>query len=255
MKFRPCIDIHNGKVKQIVGGSLKDAGDQAKENFVAEQDAAFYAKLYKKAGLKGGHVILLNSVGSEYYEATRVQALKALKAYPKGLQIGGGVCPDNAADYLEAGASHVIVTSYVFKDGRLSWENLQKMEDAVGAEHFVLDLSCRQKDGQYFIVTDRWQKFTDVPVTPETMKELGSHCAEFLVHAVDVEGKANGIETGLAGLLSGYTDRPVTYAGGVGSMEDLELLRKYGKDRLDVTVGSALDLFGGTIPFETLINL
>ena len=242
MKFRPCIDIHNGKVKQIVGGSLKDAGDQAKENFVAEQDAAFYAKLYKKAGLKGGHVILLNSVGSEYYEATRVQALKALKAYPKGLQIGGGVCPDNAADYLEAGASHVIVTSYVF-------------EDAVGTEHLVLDLSCRQKDGQYFIVTDRWQKFTDVPVTPETMKELGSHCSEFLVHAVDVEGKANGIETELARLLSGYTDRPVTYAGGVGSMEDLELLRKYGKGRLDVTVGSALDLFGGTIPFETLINL
>lgn len=255
MKFRPCIDIHNGKVKQIVGGSLKDAGDQARENFVAEQDAAFYAELYKEAGLKGGHVILLNGKDSEYYEATRAQAIKALKAYPKGLQIGGGVCPGNAAEYLEAGASHVIVTSYVFKDGGLSWENLQKMEEAVGTEHLVLDLSCRKKDDQYFIVTDRWQKFTDVPVTLDTMKELGSHCAEFLVHAVDVEGKANGIETELAGLLSGYTDRPVTYAGGVGSMEDIELLRKHGKGRLDVTVGSALDLFGGTIPFETLINL
>ena len=255
MKFRPCIDIHNGKVKQIVGGSLKDAGDQARENFVSGQDAAFYAELYKNAGLKDGHVILLNGKDSEYYEATRNQALKALAAYPKGLQIGGGVNPDNAGEYLNAGASHVIVTSYVFKDGQLSWENLKKIEEIAGKEHLVLDLSCRKKDDQYFIVTDRWQKFTNVPVTLEVMEELGNHCDEFLVHAVDVEGKANGIETELADLLSGYTQRPVTYAGGVGSMEDLKLLKKHGKDRLDVTVGSALDLFGGTIPFETLKNL
>ena len=255
MKFRPCIDIHNGKVKQIIGGSLQDIGDQAKENFVSGQDAAFYAELYKSAGLKGGHVILLNGKDSEYYEATREQAMLALAVYPGGLQIGGGVCPDNAEDYLKAGASHVIVTSYVFKDGQLSWENLRRMEDTVGKEHLVLDLSCRKKDDQYFIVTDRWQKFTDVPVTLEVMEELGGHCDEFLVHAVDVEGKANGIETELADLLSNYTQRPVTYAGGVGSMEDLELLRKHGKGRLDVTVGSALDLFGGTIPFEMLKNL
>ena len=238
MKFRPCIDIHNGKVKQIVGGSLKDAGDQAKENFVSGQDAAFYAELYKNAGLKGGHVILLNGKDSEYYEATRNQALKALKAYPGGLQIGGGVCPENAQD--------------VFKDGKLSWENLAKMEQAAGKEHLILDLSCRKKDNQYFIVTDRWQKFTDVPVTLEVMEELGSYCDEFLVHAVDVEGKANGIETELADLLSAYQKCPITYAGGVGSMKDIELLKLHGKGRLDVTVGSALDLFGGTIPFETL---
>ena len=218
MKFRPCIDIHNGKVKQIVGGSLKDAGDQAKENFVSGQDAAFYAELYKNAGLKGGHVILLNGKDSEYYEATRNQAINALKAYPGGLQIGGGVCPENALDYLNAGASHVIVTSYVFKDGKLSWENLAKMEQAAGREHLVLDLSCRKKDGRYFIVTD----------------------------------KANGIETELATLLPAYQKRPITYAGGVGSMKDIELLKLHGKGRLDVTVGSALDLFGGTIPFETL---
>ncbi len=255
MKFRPCIDIHNGKVKQIVGGSLQDTGNQAKENFVSGQDAAFYAELYKNAGLKGGHVILLNGKDSEYYEATREQAMLALADYPGGLQIGGGVCLENAEDYLKAGASHVIVTSYVFKDGQLSWENLRRMEDTVGKEHLVLDLSCRKKDDQYFIVTDRWQKFTDVPVTLEVMEELGGHCDEFLVHAVDVEGKANGIETELADLLSNYTQRPVTYAGGVGSMEDLELLRKHGKGRLDVTVGSALDLFGGTIPFEMLKNL
>ena len=255
MKFRPCIDIHNGKVKQIVGGSLKDAGDQARENFVSGQDAAFYAELYKNAGLKGGHVILLNGKDSEYYEATRNQALKALAAYPGGLQIGGGVCPGNAGGFLKAGGRHVIVTSYVFKDGQLSWKNLKKIEEIAGKEHLVLDLSCRKKDDQYFIVTDRWQKFTNVPVTLEVMEELGNHCDEFLVHAVDVEGKANGIETELADLLSDYTQRPVTYAGGVGSMEDLKLLKKHGKDCLDVTVGSALDLFGGTIPFETLKNL
>ena len=255
MKFRPCIDIHNGKVKQIVGGSLKDAGDQAKENFVSGQDAAFYAELYKNAGLKGGHVILLNGKDSEYYEATRNQAINALKAYPGGLQIGGGVCLENALDYLNAGASHVIVTSYVFKDGKLSWENLAKMEQAAGKEHLILDLSCRKKDNQYFIVTDRWQKFTDVPVTLEVMEELGSYCDEFLVHAVDVEGKANGIETELADLLSEYQKCPITYAGGVGSMKDIELLKLHGKGRLDVTVGSALDLFGGTIPFETLCCL
>ena len=197
----------------------------------------------------------MNGKDSEYYEATRNQALKALAAYPGGLQIGGGVCPDNAEDYLKAGASHVIVTSYVFKDGQLSWENLKKIEEIAGKEHLVLDLSCRKKDDQYFIVTDRWQKFTNVPVTLKVMEELGNHCDEFLVHAVDVEGKANGIETELADLLSDYTQRPVTYAGGVGSMEDLKLLKKHGKDCLDVTVGSALDLFGGTIPFETLKNL
>ena len=255
MRFRPCIDIHNGKVKQIIGGSLRDTGNQAQENFVSQQDGAFYASLYKEKDLKGGHIILLNRADSEYFEATRKQAFLALGAYPGGLQLGGGVTPDNAAEYLNAGASHVIVTSYVFKDGRLSWENLARMEQAAGREHLVLDLSCRKKDNQYFIVTDRWQKFTDVPVTLEVMEELGSHCDEFLVHAVDVEGKANGIETELADLLSEYQKCPITYAGGVGSMKDIELLKVHGKGRLDVTVGSALDLFGGTIPFETLCCL
>ena len=251
MKFRPCIDIHNGKVKQIVGGSLKDAGNQAKENFVAEQDAAFYAKLYKKAGLKGGHVILLNSVGSEYYEATRVQALKALKAYPKGLQIGGGVCPDNAADYLEAGASHVIVTSYVFKNGEIYWDNLKKLCMAVGKEHVVLDLSCRKKDGRYYIVTDRWQTFTNVELGTKILGRLSGYCNEFLVHGVDVEGKASGIEQELIEILK-QADIPVTYAGGIGSMEDLEQIRRTGNGKVDFTIGSALDLFGGRIPYEVI---
>lgn len=255
MKFRPCIDIHNGKVKQIVGGSLKDAGDQAKENFVSGQDAAFYAKLYKEAGIHGGHVILLNGADSPYYEATREQAFLALKEYPGGLQLGGGVNPENAETYLNAGASHVIVTSYVFKNGRISWENLNKMVQAVGKERLVLDLSCRKKEDQYYIVTDRWQKFTEVPVTLETIRELASFCDEFLIHAVDVEGKARGVEVKLASLLAQYKEIPITYAGGVGSMKDIEILGACTGNQLDVTVGSALDLFGGTIPFETLKNL
>ena len=255
MKFRPCIDIHNGKVKQIVGGSLTDVQDQASENFVSEQDASFYAELYKKAGIKGGHVILLNGHDSPYYESTKEQAILALHTYPGGLQIGGGVNPENAWEYLSAGASHVIVTSYVFKDGRISWENLNKMKETVGKEKLVLDLSCRRKDGKYYIVTDRWQKFTEEIVTLELMEKLGSYCDEFLVHAVDVEGKAHGVETELAELLGQYTAHPVTYAGGVGSMADIEELRRAGQGRLDVTVGSALDIFGGSIPFEVLAEM
>lgn len=255
MRFRPCIDIHNGKVKQIVGGSLKDAGDYAAENFVSEQDASFYAGLYRDAGIRGGHVILLNGSDSPYFEATKEQALLALGTYPGGLQLGGGVCPENAEEYMDAGASHVIVTSYVFQNGQVSWENLEKMKQTVGREHLVLDLSCRKKDGQYYIVTDRWQKFTEVMVTPEILKVLSNFCDEFLVHAVDVEGKARGVETQLAALLAEYKECPITYAGGVGSMEDIEILRSAGQSQLDVTVGSALDLFGGTIPFDVLKGL
>lgn len=255
MRFRPCIDIHNGKVKQIIGGSLRDTGNQAQENFVSQQDGAFYASLYKEKDLKGGHIILLNRADSEYFEATRKQAFLALGAYPGGLQLGGGVTPDNAAEYLNAGASHVIVTSYVFRDGHISWENLEKMVQAVGKEHLVLDLSCRKKGNAYYVVTDRWQKFTEEIVTPELMERLGSFCDEFLVHAVDVEGKARGVETELAKLLGQYTAHPVTYAGGVGSMADIEELRKAGQGRLDVTVGSALDIFGGSIPFEALAKM
>ena len=254
MKFRPCIDIHNGKVKQIVGGSLKDTGNQAEENFVSQQDGAFYASLYRENNLKGGHIILLNHAGSEYFEATRQQAFLALGAYPGGLQLGGGVNPENGAGYLEAGASHVIVTSYVFRDGHISWENLEKMVKAVGKEHLVLDLSCRRKENQYFVVTDRWQKFTEEPVTLSLMEKLGGYCDEFLIHAVDVEGKASGVEVPLAQLLGEYKGHPVTYAGGVGSLEDIRTLKKASGGKVDVTVGSALDLFGGTIPFKSLLG-
>lgn len=255
MRFRPCIDIHNGKVKQIVGGTLKDEMDQAAENFVSEQDGAYYANFYKKDGIRGGHIILLNPPSSPYYEATREQAISALKAYPSGLQVGGGIRDDNAASYLEAGASHVIVTSFVFKDGRLNYENLKKIVQAVGRKNLVLDLSCRKKEDQYYIVTDRWQKFTDLVLSHHVLNELAEYCDEFLIHAVDVEGKASGIETALADMLGTWQGIPVTYAGGIGSLTDLENLRIHGKGRLDATIGSALDLFGGPMPYKEVIKL
>lgn len=254
MEFRPCIDIHNGKVKQIVGGTLKDAGNQAKENFISEQDAAFYARLYQKERIRGGHIILLNPAGSEYYEATKQQAMEALAAYPKGLQVGGGITAENAQEFLLAGASHVIVTSYVFRDGRIHYENLHKIKQAVGKEHLVLDLSCRKRDGAYFIVTDRWQKFTEEVIREELLDELAGFCDEFLIHAVDVEGKASGIETELAEYLGNWGKIPVTYAGGVGSFSDLEQLKRLGKNKLNVTIGSALDLFGGSMAYEKVLD-
>lgn len=255
MEFRPCIDIHNGKVKQIVGGSLRDAGDRAEENFVAEQTAAFFADLYKRAGLKGGHIILLNSVDSEHYEATRRQAMDALAAYPGGLQVGGGISPSNAEEYLQAGASHVIVTSYVFRDGSIHYDRLDELVKAVGKERLVLDLSCRRTSDGYFIVTDRWQRMTRERVTAELMDRLSEYCDEFLIHAVDVEGQNQGIERELAGLLGNWNGLPVTYAGGVHDMEDLRLLKELGHDRLNVTVGSALDLFGGKLRWEDVLEI
>ena len=254
MEFRPCIDIHNGKVKQIVGGSLLDEGNRAKENFVAEQDAAFFAKLYREQGLKGGHIILLNPVGSEYYEATKAQAELALQAYPGGFQIGGGITAENAKGFLDLGASHVIVTSYVFKNGVISWENLEKIRNAAGKEHLVLDLSCRKQKDDYYIVTDRWQKFTKERVTEQVLEELSGYAAEFLVHAVDVEGKARGIEKPLAEMLGAWNGIPVTYAGVIGSFEDLRELKTLGRNRLNVTIGSALDLFGGPMNYEETVK-
>ena len=255
MEFRPCIDIHNGKVKQIVGGSLKDTGNFAEENFVSEQDAAFYANMYKEAGIHGGHIILLNAKDSEYYEATKEQALKALAAYPGGLQIGGGITAENAKEFLAAGASHVIVTSYVFRDGHIDYERLAQLVAAVGKERLVLDLSCRKRDGEYFIVTDRWQKFTEERVTLSLLNRLKDSCDEFLIHAVDVEGKASGIETELVRMLGEWNEIPVTYAGGVGSFSDLELLKRLGQNHVNVTIGSALDLFGGPMKYEEVLKI
>lgn len=255
MEFRPCIDIHNGRVKQIVGGSLKDVGSLAQENFVSEQNAAFFAKFYRQAGISGGHVILLNPEAGPYYEETKEQALEALRAYPGGLQAGGGIRPDNAAEFLDAGASHVIVTSYVFREGRIDFERLKKLTDTVGKQRLVLDLSCRQTSFGYRVVTDRWQKMTGETVDELLLDRLSRYCNEFLVHGVDVEGKSEGIEEELVALLGRWDGCPITYAGGVHSYGDLELLRRLGRNRVNVTIGSALDLFGGALSWKQILEI
>lgn len=254
MEFRPCIDIHNGQVKQIIGGSLKDEMDQAVENFISEYCAADYAKIYQKRGLKGGHIILLNSVESSYYATTKEQALSALRAYPGGLQVGGGITATNAKEFIDAGASHVIVTSFAFKNGMIHYDHLEALVDAVGREHLVLDLSCKKKEEGYVIVTDRWQKESKEILDNELLEVLSQYCDEFLIHAVDVEGKNNGIELDLVKRLSKWTKRPITYAGGVHNFEDLDLLMRYGEGNINVTIGSALDLFGGSMEFEKVLD-
>ena len=255
MEFRPCIDIHNGKVKQIVGGSLRDEGDRAAENFVSEQDAPWYARLYRELGLPGGHIILLNPSSSPHYEASQAQAKAALAEWPGGMQIGGGITAENAGEYLDAGAGHVIVTSYVFRDGKIAWDRLERLVAAVGKEHLVLDLSCRKRGDRYYIVTDRWQNFTDTEVTPETLRQLAECCDEFLVHAADVEGKASGIERPLIPLLAGETGIPATYAGGISSSEEIRWIKESGKNKVNITIGSALDLFGGSLDFHEVLAL
>ena len=267
MQFRPCIDIHNGKVKQIVGSSLQDKENQAVENFVSKQSAADFARRYQQDGVYGGHIILLNAINSEFYEVTKQQALEALRAYPGGMQIGGGITAENASLYIEMGASHVIVTSYVFQNGEIQYENLEKLLAAVGKEHIVLDLSCRYLDGTslvegenrprekgYYIVTDRWQKFTKEKVTLELLDKLSQYCDEFLIHAVDVEGMQKGIATELVELLGAWGKLPITYAGGVHSFEDLRTIQGIGNGKLNVTIGSSLDLFGGPLKYEEVLE-
>jgi phosphoribosylformimino-5-aminoimidazole carboxamide ribotide isomerase len=236
-QFRPCIDLHQGKVKQIVGGSLNDKG--ADTNYVSPYDAAHYARLYLNNQLQGGHVIALGPGNKE-------EALKALKTWPGGLQFGGGVNADNAAEFITAGASHVIVTSYLFEDDAFSWQRLEQMKAAVGKEKLILDLSCRRTDSGWHIATNRWQTVTSTPINHETLTELSKHCAEFLIHAADVEGLQSGIDEDLVTLLGEFCDIPVTYAGGARSLDDLILVNTLSKGKVDLTIGSALDIFGGS---------
>ena len=252
MRFRPCIDIHNGKVKQIVGGSLRDEQDRAAENFVSDRNGAWYAGKYGEKGLTGGHIVLLNPVSSPYYEEDLMQAFGALEQAPGVWQIGGGITPETAPRFLAAGASHVIVTSWLFEEGKLSRKRLDAMREAAGTEHLVIDLSCRRRGESYVVVTDRWQTFTGTQVTLSLLEELGESCSEFLVHGVDSEGKAQGPETDLVELLGGWDGCPVTYAGGIRSLADIRQIASAGKGRVDVTVGSALDLFGGDLPLDEI---
>jgi phosphoribosylformimino-5-aminoimidazole carboxamide ribotide isomerase len=235
--FRPCIDLHEGRVKQIVGGSL-DTGE-LRTNFVSEKPSAWYAELYRRDGLRGGHVIKLGP-GND------AAALDALRAYPGGLQIGGGVNADNATELLDAGASHVIVTSWIFRDGRIEWDRLKQIVARIGKKRLVLDLSCRKRDGEYFVVTDRWQKFTDMTLSRDTLARMSEYCDEFLIHAVDVEGLCRGIDEGLVVKLAEWSSIPTTYAGGARSLQDLETVTRISGNRIDLTIGSALDIFGGS---------
>jgi phosphoribosylformimino-5-aminoimidazole carboxamide ribotide isomerase len=239
MRFRPCIDLHQGKVKQIVGGSLSDENAADLEtNFEAQKPARWYANLYRQDNLTGGHVIQLGP-GNE--EAAR----DALKTWPGGLQLGGAVTVENAGDWLDAGAAAVIVTSWVFHDGQVDQKRLEHLSQTVGSQRLVLDLSCRRKDDGYYIVTNRWQTFTREKITPRLLDRLSHYCFEYLIHAVDVEGRCQGIETDLVALLAQWDGVPVTYAGGIHSKEDIDTIDRLGQGRIDFTVGSALDIFGG----------
>ncbi|PSS15926.1 1-(5-phosphoribosyl)-5-[(5- phosphoribosylamino)methylideneamino] imidazole-4-carboxamide isomerase [Actinidia chinensis var. chinensis] len=250
-RFRPCIDIHKGKVKQIVGSTLQDlkeGGSSLVTNFESDKSAAEYASLYKEDGLTGGHVIML---GAD--PLSKSAATEALHAYPGGLQVGGGINADNALSYIEEGASHVIVTSYVFNNGQMDLQRLKYLVRIVGKQRLVLDLSCRKKEGKYTIVTDRWQKFTDVCLDQKILDFLALYADEFLVHGVDVEGKKLGIDEELVTLLGRHSPIPATYAGGVTVMSDLETIKVAGMERVDVTVGSALDIFGGNLAYKDVV--
>lgn len=239
MRFRPCIDLHGGKVKQIVGSSLRDDGAGLATNFVSQKPPRYYAELYHRDGLKGAHVIMLGS-GNE--EAAR----EALAAAPGELQIGGGITPANAAQWLEAGAAQVIVTSWLFENGDFSPRRLEEICRAVPRERLVLDLSCRPVDGRYVVACDRWQHLTSLQLDEKTFNELAGVCCEFLIHAVAVEGCQSGIDRRLVELLAAECPLPCTYAGGIHSMEDIRIIGETGQGKIDFTVGSALDIFGGT---------
>ena len=242
-KFRPCIDLHDGKVKQIVGSSLSDSGAGLKTNFETDRSSSWFAELYKKDGIKGGHVIMLGK-GNES------AAKDALSAYPGGLQVGGGINAQNAKEYIDAGASHVIVTSWIFPEGKLDRERLNELVKTVGKEHLILDLSCKRTGmangkQQWKIATNLWQTIIDIEITKETLEDLARYCDEFLVHAADVEGKQQGMDDELIKFLAENSPIPVTYAGGAKSLEDLEHCKEISNGKIDLTIGSALDLFGG----------
>jgi phosphoribosylformimino-5-aminoimidazole carboxamide ribotide isomerase len=248
--FRPCIDLHDGKVKQIVGGTLNTVCGEAElqTNFVSENTPAYYAQMYERDGLTGGHVIKLGAGNDE-------AALSALRAYPGGLQLGGGVNADNAGTFLDAGASGVIVTSFVFSGGKFHQENLGKLLKAVGKERIILDLSCRKDArGRYMVVTDRWRNFTTMELNRETLEKLADSCCEFLVHAVDVEGKCSGIDEELLNLLAENSPLKCVYAGGISSLKDIVSIENAGKGMVDYTVGSALDIFGGTLSYKKVVD-
>ena len=244
--FRPCIDLHQGKVKQIVGGSLSDSG--ADTNFVSDEEASYFAALYSNLGLKGGHVI---SLGDNNQQAI----LEALKAYPKGLQFGGGVTTGNAAAYIDAGADKVIVTSYLFEQNDFSWARLSEISAEVGSHNLVIDLSCRKTNQGWMVATNRWQTITNAKIDKYFIEKIQPYCAEFLIHSADVEGLQAGIDSDLISLLGNLVSIPTTYAGGAKSLDDLDTVNSLSDGKVDLTIGSALDIFGGSgVTLQDCVN-
>lgn len=239
-RFRPCIDLHEGKVKQIVGGTLDSASESLLTNFVSERPAEWYARLYAQDALRGGHVIQLGPGNNEAAKA-------ALAAYPGELQLGGGISPENAVEWLEAGASHVIATSTLFdQEARFDQKRLDSLVTEAGRERLVIDLSCRRTEDGWVVAMNRWQTPTNVEITQTTLDFFAGHCAELLIHAADVEGKCQGIDEALVAFLGEWRGCPVTYAGGAASLADLALVDQLSGGTVDLTIGSALDIFGGT---------
>ena len=251
MEFRPCIDIHDGRVKQIVGSTLSD-NSSCKENFISDKDSAFYARLYKNRNLSGGHVIILNKFGTKEYEDSLSEARKAFEVYPGGLQVGGGIDSSNASRFIEYGASHVIVTGFLFDNGKLSYDKMDALRKAVGRERIVFDLSCKKVGDSYLVAYNRWQNVTNTEMNSDLLCSLEEYCDEFLIHAVDVEGKSNGPEENVVRELAKYKNMPVTYAGGIHSYEDIDLIKNLSDGRINVTIGSSLDIFGGNLSFEEI---
>lgn len=247
VKFRPCIDLHNGKVKQIVGETLSTEGKEIIENFVSSYDSTYYAAMFKRDHLLGGHVIMLG-------DGNKDEAVNALREYPSGLQIGGGIHAENASYYLEQGASHVVVTSYIFRDGQLNMDNLKQIVAEVGKNNLVIDLSCKEKDGKWFVATNQWKQLSNFELNKENIRFLEQFCDEFLIHAVDVEGKQSGIQQSLVSTLADWVVIPTTYAGGARSFADIELFKELSSGKLDITIGSALDIFGGKLSYDEVVK-
>lgn len=239
-RFRPCIDLHDGKVKQIVGSTLGSSSETLKTNFTSDLSPGWFAAKYCEDKLTGGHIIKLGPGNDD-------AAKEALSAYPGGLQVGGGINSKNAAEWLEAGASHLIATSFLFDESaRFREDRLEALLAETGPDRLVIDLSCRRRDDGWVVAMNRWQTITDMPVTLETLDQLASSCDEFLIHAADVEGKCEGIDEDLVALLGQWGRKPVTYAGGASSLEDLKRVDQISGGAVDLTIGSALDIFGGS---------
>ncbi|EPB88435.1 1-(5-phosphoribosyl)-5-[(5-phosphoribosylamino)methylideneamino] imidazole-4-carboxamide isomerase [Mucor circinelloides 1006PhL] len=248
-RFNGCIDLHHGKVKQIVGGSLLDSSpEQLTTNFVSEETPSFYSKLYKENQVSRCHVIKLGPNNDE-------AAKEALAAWPGGLQVGGGITLENAQEWLSLGASKAGLLFYLFPNAKFSLERLAELAKLVGKDRLVVDVSCRKKNDKWVVAMDKWQKMTDMEVNKDTLDMLSEYCSEFLIHAADVEGLCKGIDEQLVERLGEWVTIPTTYAGGGRSMEDLRLVDKLSNGKVDLTFGSALDIFGGNgVTFEECVE-